>query len=462
MNETAANPTRNANPNEGLRELSKYKVGEAQVTIYGDYCRGIGRYVVKEPELSEHGKVVYAMLMKELQSSPSVGDVMTIERLKKEVYAAAQALEIEQAVENESNAIMYRYSREVLGWGRADVLFNDPDLEEITLPRPQESIFVIHRRFSEFNYMETSIRFDSVEEADRFVHRMMHRVNRSPSVANPIMDGTNERGDRYAVFLGEEASRGSTFSVRKVSQTARSLDQLVDGNMLPREAADYLASILRAKGVVFVVGPTGTGKTTLLNALVNELPSNWKYITIEETPEVQLRHRLWVSTFTRFSQQAAYLVSIMDLVRAALRHRPDILIVGESRGEEVREMFQAAATGHGLISTFHATDTEAMLSRMTGEPLSVKESFIQLIWAVVVVRNIVGPDGSLQRRVILIDEMVRDAGSYRIENVFSYDFANDRLASQVKGGAMESTRAREAGRVVLSKGVEMNSGSRRV
>lgn len=440
------------NPNTGLRELSRYKVGEAEVTIFGDYRRGIGRYVVKEPELSEHGNVLYARLMKELQSSPSVGDAMTIERLKKEIDRAAVTLEIEEAVRGEYHPILYRYSREVLGWGRADVLFNDPELEEITLPRPQESVFVIHRRFSEFNYTETSVRFANAAEVDRFVHRMMHRVNRSPSVANPIVDGTNGKGDRYAVLLGDEVSRGSTFSVRKVSRTVRSLSQLVQGRMLPQEAADYLVSILKAKGVVFVVGPTGTGKTTLLNALVNETPANWKIITIEETPEVQLGHRVWLSMFTRTSRQQAYSVGVMDLVKASLRHRPDMLVVGESRGEEVREMFQAAATGHGLASTFHATDTSAMLSRMTGEPLSVKESFIQLIWAVVSVRNIVGPDGSFARRVIAIDEIVRDGSSYRIENVFAFDFAADRLLCQLKAGAMSSARSREAGQIFLRSG----------
>jgi flagellar protein FlaI len=438
------------NPNTGLRELSKYKVGQAEVTVYGDYRKGTGRYVIKEPELSEHGNVLYAKLMKELQSSPSVGDdAMTVERLKKEIDRASETLEIEEAVRSEYHAILYRYSREVLGWGRADVLFNDHDLEEITLPRPQESVFVIHRKFSEFNYMETTVRFASAIEADRFVHRMMHRVNRSPSVANPIVDGTNEKGDRYAVLLGEEVSRGSTFSVRKVSRTVRTLDQLVQGGMLSQGAADYVVSILKAKGVVFIIGPTGTGKTTLLNALVNEMPANWKIITIEETPEVQLNHRVWLSMFTRMSRQQTYSIGVMDLVKASLRHRPDMLVVGESRGEEVREMFQAAATGHGLASTFHATDTGAMLSRMTGEPLSVKESFIQLIWAVVSVRNIVSPDGSFRRRVIAIDEIVRDKWSYRIENVFAYNFAADTFDSTVKGGPTSSARAREASQVFL-------------
>jgi flagellar protein FlaI len=415
--------------NVGLRELTKYTIGEAGVTIYGDYRRAIGRYVVKEPELTEHGRIAYRMLMEELQSSPSVGsDAMTVDRLEKEVDAAAEILNIAGAVNSERDAILYRYTKEMLGWGSADVLFNDPDIEEITLPSPRESIFVIHRRFSEFNYMETNIRFENAAEADRFVHRMMHRVNRSPSVANPIVDGTDGTGNRYAVFLGEEASRGSTFTVRRISQKARSLQQLVADNMLSAEAAEYLTLLMRAKAVVFVIGPTGSGKTTLLNALVNEMPENWKYITIEETQEIQVNHRVWVSTFTRFSQKKEYSITIMDLVKASLRHRPDLLVVGESRGEEVREMFQAAATGHGLISTFHATDTAAMLSRMMGEPLSVKESFIQVIWAVVTVMPISCDDGSRIRRVIGIDEIVRErTGSYRVESTFRYDYAGDRL-----------------------------------
>jgi flagellar protein FlaI len=412
----------------------------------------VGRYVVKEPELTQQGKVAYRMLMDELQSSPSVGsDAMTVDRLGEEIDAAAATLGISGAVNAERDVILYRYTKEMLGWGRADVLFNDPDVEEVTLPNPRESIFVIHRRFSEFNYMETNIRFESAAEADRFVHRMMHRVNRSPSVANPIMDGTDGAGNRYAVLLGEEASRGSTFTVRRISRKVRSLQQLVaESNMLSAEAAEYLKLLMGAKAVIFVIGPTGSGKTTLLNALVNEMPENWKYITIEETQEIQVNHHVWTAMFTRFSRKKEYDVDIMDLVKASLRHRPDLLIVGESRGEEVREMFQAAATGHGLISTFHATDTAAMLSRMMGEPLSVKESFIQVIWAVVTVMPISRDDGSRIRRVVAIDEIVREknTGSYRIENTFRYDYVGDRLECVAPGGDYRRTaRSQEAARI---------------
>src|SRR5690606_2168111 len=194
----------------------------------------------------------------------------------------------------------------------------------------------------------------------------------------------------------------------------------------------------------------GSGKTTLLNALVNEMPENWKYITIEETPELQLNHRVWVSTFTRFSQKKEYSISIMDLVKATLRHRPDLLVVGESRGEEVREMFQAAATGHGLISTFHATDTAAMLSRMMGEPLSVKESFIQVIWAVVTVMPISRDDGSRIRRVVGIDEIVREkTGSYHVDNTFRYDYGGDRLVCAApENDYRKTTRALEAMKII--------------
>src|SRR5690606_41284466 len=105
------------------------------------------------------------MLRDELQASPSVSrDAMTINMMEKEVGAAAATLGITGAVNSERDAILYKYSREMLGWGKADVLFNDPDVEEITLPDPRESVFVIHRRFSEFNYMETNIRFENIAE----------------------------------------------------------------------------------------------------------------------------------------------------------------------------------------------------------------------------------------------------------------------------------------------------------
>ncbi len=149
-----------------------------------------------------------------------------------------------------------------------------------------------------------------------------------------------------------------------------------------------------------ISGPMSSGKTTLLSAIASKLPTYSKIVTIEDTPEIRLPHPHWVRMFTRESEDDRSRISMFDLVKLAVRYRPDYIIVGEVRGEEVHALFQASALGHGMLTTFHASTPEELLIRLTNPPLNVNVGNLQLLSSVVfmtirngkrIINNIVEP-----------------------------------------------------------------------
>jgi archaeal flagellar protein FlaI len=137
------------------------------------------------------------------------------------------------------------------------------------------------------------------------------------------------------------------------------------------------------KGFVIVAGVTASGKTTLTNSLATVLNPNWKILSIEDTREINLPHTGWKPLHTRYSRSDGANITLFDLVKLSLRERPDFVILGESRGEEVQILFQSAASGSGCLTTFHASNVEGLRLRMTQPPLSVAQSSLELIDAVV-------------------------------------------------------------------------------
>ena len=159
--------------------------------------------------------------------------------------------------------------------------------------------------------------------------------------------------------------------------------------------------MLDLKGFVVVSGVTASGKTTLLNSLATVLNPSWKIVSIEDTREISLPHSGWKPLHTR-SIQGGPSITLFDLVKLSLRERPDFVILGEARGQEVQALFQSAAAGSGCITTFHSPNLESMTARLTQPPLSVSPSLLDLIDAIVfMVRS---PDGS-GRSVSQIVEM---------------------------------------------------------
>src|SRR4030042_918302 len=253
--------------------------------------------------------------------------------------------------------------------GTLDPMILDPNIEDISCSG-LGNIFVEHRIFGG---LRTSIGFGSEEELDKFVIELAESIKHPVTFRDPVVDATLPDGSRINIVYGNDVSkRGSNFTIRKFSDTPMSILELIQFNMLNYEMAAYLSLILQEGMNAWVSGETASGKTTLMNALTTFIPPESKIVSIEDTPEVQVPHHNWIRGCTRGSgkQSEASEISMFDLLKAALRQRPNLIIVGEIRGVEGAVAFQAMQTGHACMSTFHAASVAKLIQRITASPIN--------------------------------------------------------------------------------------------
>ncbi len=207
----------------------------------------------------------------------------------------------------------------------------------------------------------------SEEKLADVIQQIVGSANRTVNESQPIVDARLEDGSRVNVVLSPIAIDGSAISIRKFSREPLTLSRLIEMDSLSREAADLLILLVRAGYNIFVSGGTGSGKTTFLNALSEHIPPEQRVVTIEDSAELQMKTiPNIVRLETRSSNGSGSIdITIRDLIKTALRMRPDRIIVGEVRGPEALDMLQSLNTGHdGSLSTGHANSSEDMLSRL--------------------------------------------------------------------------------------------------
>lgn len=316
----------------------------------------------------------------------------------------------------ELEAIKYRTVRDKLGLGVLQPLLEDPYIEDISCSG-LGSIFIEHKIFKS---LQTSIYFPSHEDLDDFVVQMGERIKRPVTLRNPIVDASLPDGSRINIVYGRDITkRGSNFTIRKFSDDVISVLNLVEFGSMNYLIAAYLWLAIENDLNVFVVGATASGKTTLLNALTTFMKPNAKIVTIEDTPELQVPHANWLREVVRQQTKDSKSggVDMFDLLKAALRQRPDRILIGEIRGVEGNIAFQAMQTGHGVMATFHASSVQKVIQRLTGDPINVPKVNIDNLDLVVIQSAVRGPDGSTVRRIVSVNEIVDyDSAS----NTFSF------------------------------------------
>lgn len=210
-------------------------------------------------------------------------------------------------------------------------------------------------------------RFESTEKLEDVIQQIVSRSNRHVNEASPIVDARLEDGSRVNVVLKPVAIDGPILTIRKFSAESITMDRLIKWGSITVEVANFLKKLVTAGYNIFISGSTGSGKTTMLNALAGYIPSDQRVITIEDSAELQIKGidnlvRLEVRNANSDGENA---VTIRDLIKSSLRMRPDRVIVGEIRGPEAIDMISAMNTGHdGSISTGHANSVSDMISRL--------------------------------------------------------------------------------------------------
>jgi len=373
--------------------------------VYIFEAAGKCTYLVKEPYIDPSLRAIVGEAVETLSTwlAPSpVLDLDPIGYLQAELQRSGR---LKSATREELEGASQYLARDIIGYWLLDPLLRDPEIEDVSCEGTTSPVKVWHRRFNSNGWLETNVRFSDQEKLDAMVSRLVHRSGRSISTFSPIVDSVLPEGFRLAATWGKEVtSQGSSFTVRKQRAEPFTLPELVRAKTIDSAIAAYLWLLLDLKGFVIVSGVTASGKTTLLNSLAGVLNPSWKIVSIEDTREINLQHSGWKPLHTRFVQGGPS-ISLFDLVKLSLRERPDFVILGEARGQEVQALFQSAAAGSGCMTTFHSPNLESMSARMTQPPLSVAPSVLDLIDAVVfMVRS---PDGA--KRVV--GQVVEVSGS---------------------------------------------------
>jgi len=308
------------------------------------------------------------------------------------------------------NPMQYRSLRYLLkckleGMGVLEPMACDSYIEDISCSG-LGNIFVEHKIFGG---LKSAIGFGEHSELDKFVIQLAERIKHPVTFREPTVDATLPDGSRINIVYGIDVSkRGSNFTIRKFSGVPMSIMELIDTGMLTYEMAAYLSVVIHEQMNIWVSGETASGKTTLMNALATFIPPNAKIVSIEDTPEVQVPHHNWIRGVTRESAKSseASTVSMFDLLKAALRQRPNIIIIGEIRGAEGAIAFQAMQTGHACMSTFHAATVTKLIQRVTGNPINVPKSYVDNLNVVVTCQAVRLPDGKIGRRMTSVNEII--------------------------------------------------------
>lgn len=404
-------------------------------------------YSVREPRLSRAEEMMLAVIQHafEKQISTNLNPIFGAEReeyLKSQLYSICDLLGLELADEQKKK-LFFHLKKSYLGYGRIDTLMKDKYIEDISCNGPERDIFVMHRIYGS---IRTDLKYGEVE-LNNFVLRLAQIAGRHISLLQPIRDVSLPDGSRANLTLGSEVTRkGSTFTIRKFRSNPISPIELMDYGTVDASQLAYLWILMEYKRSIIVSGGTATGKTTFLNCLCSFIPTEYKIVSIEDTAELNLMHPNWIQSVTRsgfgmttesgaeaisgvsgVSRRTPGDVSLYDLLVAALRQRPEYIIVGEVRGHEAFTLFQAIAVGHAGLGTIHAGSMDELLARVESNPMCVPRSLFSNIDAVVFPTNIKKGDRNLRRisSIVEVVELDRVKGDLVTNTVFRWNPETD-------------------------------------
>jgi flagellar protein FlaI len=372
-------------PRPGIEEMEMYPVNEpyAYIRITYDHSTHEYTYNVLEPILTEPEKELLRELKDRLFDTLDINTKdISKDEARRKLRTFSEEIMTDFGIKlapEEREKIHYNMYKDFLGDGLIDPIMHDKYIEDISCDGVNTSLFVFH---ASYESMKTTIAYNNAEELDSFVTKLAQRAGKYISIAEPILDATMQDGSRIQMTLGKEVTaHGSTFTVRKFKDEPITPTDLIEwGTFAPLSIAYIWLCVENGKSAIFA-GGTASGKTTALNAISLFIPPMSKIVTLEDTREVKLPHPNWIPSVTRdsFDTGGRGEITMYELLRAAMRQRPEYIIVGEVRGKECQTLFQAMSTGHVTYSTIHADSVTSVVHRIENPPMDVPRNMLSAL-----------------------------------------------------------------------------------
>jgi flagellar protein FlaI len=401
-------------------------------------------YSVVEPQLSSDEKTALTIIENAFEKLVSTNaELIDAERREKYLHERFYSL-IDifglKLTEDQKARMYFHLRKQYLGYSRIDTLMKDKYIEDISCNGSDMYLYVQHRTYGS---IRTNVKFGEVE-LNNFVLKLAQVSGRHVSLLQPIRDLTLPDGSRGNITLGGEVTRkGSTFTIRKFRANPISSIELMDYGSIDAKQLAFLWILMEYKRSILVSGGTATGKTTFLNVLCSFIPPEYKIVSIEDTAELNLMHPNWIQSITRSgfgtaddgggmsgisglggggSRKSPGDISLYDLLVAALRQRPEFIIVGEVRGGEAFTLFQAIAVGHAALGTVHAGSMDELLARVESNPMNVPRSLLSNLDVVIFPMHIMKGERSMRKisNIVEILELDRDTGDLITNTAFKW------------------------------------------
>jgi flagellar protein FlaI len=426
-----------------LRDVNiTYLIDPPYQYVHIEYSKKEGTliYDVVEPQLSEDEKVALDIIERAFEKLVSTNlEVIEGDRrtgyLRERFYSLVNIFGLKLS-EHQKERMFFTLKRQYLGYSRIDTLMKDKYIEDISCNGSDIFLYVQHRIYGS---IRTNVKFGEVE-LNNFVLKLAQVGGRHISLLQPIRDVSLPDGSRGNLTLGGEVTKkGSTFTIRKFRANPISPIEMMDYHSVDAMELAYLWILMEYKRSILVSGGTATGKTTFLNVLCSFIPPEYKIVSIEDTAELNLMHPNWIQSITRagfgsssggesvsgvsgVSAKTPGDISLYDLLVAALRQRPEFIIVGEVRGSEAFTLFQAIAVGHAALGTIHAGSMDELLARVESNPMNVPRSLFSNLDLVLFPMHIKKGERSMRRLANIVEmlELDRDSGDLITNTVFKW------------------------------------------
>lgn len=438
-------------PPANMEEIERYWVDEpyCAVSILLDTEKQRIRYHVIEPKLNRFEKT----LLQEF--SNVMGDRLTVSNANEE-NELDKADRYHLLKENTKHTLIeyfdldirtfekiyYYLKRDFIDFGPINAIMQDPNIEDVWCNGVNIPLFVYHKAYGN---VRTNVVFSNEEDLDHFVTLIAQQSSRHLSRSTPILDTIMRDGSRINITYGRDISpKGSSFSIRRQKTVPLTpLDLISWGTFSSQMMAYFWFCMEHGKNILFC-GGTATGKTSSLNAICLFIPRNIRIVTLEDTPEINLPHKNWISTVTRdgLSLNKMGTIDLEDLLRASLRQRPEYLLVGEVRGRESQTLFQAMNAGHATCSTFHAGKPQEVINRFTNPPINVPSAMFSALDIISMQANIYEA-GVEKRKASHISEVIGVSNGIELQDSFLWNPVKDSF--EFKGSSVLQGIGRKMG-----------------